>query len=317
MTPTFQDVLVVDDDRVVRAVLTDMLEPAGFKVRHAANGIDALEMMRQECPYLVITDWHMSPVNGIELCTLLRKEKLPHYVYVVLLTSRSQSNDIITGLNAGADDFLTKPVHPGELSARLQTGLRILKLEHRLNNIAQHDTLTGALNRRTFYEIFDREWSRAVRHRLPLSCVMIDMDFFKNINDTHGHLVGDHVLKTFSDLLASLSRCSDYVCRWGGEEFCVLLPETDEAGAGLWAERCRTEIENKIFSSDQCRLAVTASFGIAQQHEEMEDPEQLIDRADRALYAAKRSGRNCVVAFGLIARGECPHLKKFAGSVLF
>ena len=301
MTSTFQDVLIVDDDRVIRTILTDMLESSGFRVRQAANGIEALQIMWQECPYLVITDWLMSPMDGIELCRLLREEKLPHYIYVVLLTARSQANDIITGLNSGADDFLTKPVHEGELFARLQTGLRILELENRLSELAQRDSLTGTLNRRTFYEIFEREWNRAIRHQLPLSCVMVDVDFFKRINDTYGHLAGDHVLKFFAQSLEDLSRCSDYICRWGGEEFCILLPETDEEGANIWAERCCATIAETDFTSDQNAITMTASFGVAQRQDAMNSPKQLLNQADQALYEAKKTGRNRVVSFGSIA----------------
>ena len=309
MTSTFQDVLVVDDDRVIRTILTDMLESSGFRVRQATNGIEALQIMRQECPYLVITDWLMSPIDGIELCRLLREEKLPHYVYVVLLTARTQANDIVTGLNSGADDFLTKPVHEGELFARLQTGLRILELEHQLNELAQRDSLTGALNRCTFYEIFEKEWNRAIRHELPLSCVMVDVDFFKRINDTHGHLVGDHVLKIFAQSLENLSRHSDCICRWGGEEFCILLPETDEAGAQIWAQRCCETIAETEFSSDQHTLRMTASFGIAQRQDEMDSPKQLLHQADQALYAAKKTGRNRAVSFGSIPEDWQPMKK--------
>jgi two-component system, cell cycle response regulator len=304
MSPHFQDVLIVDDDRVIRTILSDMLEPAGFKVRQAANGAEALQLIREQCPYLVISDWLMSPMNGIELCRLLREEKLPHYIYVVLLTAKSQAGDIITGLNAGADDFLTKPVRKGELSARLQTGLRILELEHRLNELARRDPLTGVLNRRTFYEILEREWNRAERYGHPLSCVMVDVDFFKKINDTYGHMVGDHVLSFLAQSLEGLSRCPDYICRWGGEEFCALLPETDEEGAHRWAERCRAAIAEATVNSNECNVTMTASFGVAQRQDGMDNPKQLIAQADQALYAAKRAGRHCVVSFGTLIERE-------------
>jgi two-component system, cell cycle response regulator len=234
----------------------------------------------------------------------LREERLPHYVYVILLTARSQADDIITGLNAGADDFLTKPVRRGELFARLQTGVRILELEHRLNELARRDPLTGVLNRRTFYEVLEREWSRAVRYHHPLSCVMVDVDFFKKINDTYGHLVGDHVLKFLAQSLEGQSRCPDYLCRWGGEEFCVLLPETDENGAYTWAERCCSAIAAAEFSTDQHNLTMTASFGVAQRQDGMQKPEELLGRADRALYAAKRAGRHRVASYGSLAQQE-------------
>jgi two-component system chemotaxis response regulator CheY len=297
MWPNFRDLLVVDDDCVVRKHLAKLLEPAGFRVRQAANGIEALHVVREECPFLMISDWLMSPMNGLELCRVLRDEKLPHYVYVVLLTAKSQTDDVITGLNSGADDFLTKPVRKGELMARLQAGLRILELEHRLSELAGRDPLTGVLNRRTFYEVLEREWSRADRYGHPLSCAMIDIDFFKKINDTYGHMVGDHVLTYLAQSLEGLSRRPDYICRWGGEEFCALLPETDEDGASVWAECCRTAIAAATVNGDDYNVTMTASFGVAQRQSWMEGPKQLIGHADQALYAAKRAGRHCVVSF--------------------
>jgi two-component system, cell cycle response regulator len=242
----------------------------------------------------------MASMDGIEFCRNLRELKLPHYVYVILLTSKSHEDDLITGLSAGADDFLTKPFSHGELTARLQTAVRILELESRLNELARRDPLTGVLNRRTFHEVVQREWSRAVRYRHPLSCVMVDIDYFKRVNDTYGHLVGDHVLKFLAQSLEGQSRCPDYVCRWGGEEFCILLPETDEQGARLWAERCCWAIAEADISSDEHCLTMTASFGVAERQEDLQTPEQLLHRADQALYAAKRAGRHRVVSFGSI-----------------
>jgi two-component system, cell cycle response regulator len=304
MSRNYRDILLVDDDAVVRAMLADLLKPAGFRVRQARNGVEAMRMVREDCPYIVITDWVMASMDGIEFCRSLRGLELPHYVYVILLTAKCQEENVITGLNAGADDFLTKPFSRGELSARLQTAQRILELESRLNDLARRDSLTGVLNRRTFHEVFQREWSRAVRYRHPLSCVMIDIDYFKKVNDTYGHLVGDHVLRFLAQSLEGQSRCPDYVCRWGGEEFCVLLPETDERGAQTWAERCCWTIAGAEFSSDEYNFAMTASFGVAERQEDVRTPEQLLDRADQALYAAKRAGRHRVVCFESITPRE-------------
>ena len=211
---------------------------------------------------------------------------------------------MIAGLNAGADDFLGKPVSQGELFARLQTGHRILELESRLNQLAHRDPLTGILNRRTFYEVFEQEWSRSIRYRHPLSCVMVDIDYFKKVNDTYGHLMGDHVLKYLAQSLEGQTRHLDYVCRWGGEEFCVLLPETDEAGAMIWAERCCDAIADAEFQSGPHNFTMTASFGVAQRTDDMECPDHLLGLTDQALYAAKRAGRHrAVAATALLA--EC------------
>lgn len=304
MNQNYQDILLIDDDAVVRTMLSDLLTPSGFTVRHARNGIEGLRSVQEHCPFIVITDWVMSAMNGIDFCRTLRSQALPHYVHVILLTAKSQTEDLIMGLSAGANDFLTKPFSHGELSARLQNALRILELEGRLNDLARRDSLTNVLNRRTFHEVLDREWSRAIRYGSPLSCVMMDADHFKKVNDHYGHLMGDHVLKALAEALEGQSRCEDCVCRWGGEEFCILLPETDEEGAQTWAERCCSAIAAIEFRSGQHDIAVTASFGVAERYDDLQTPEQLVHCADQALYAAKRAGRNQVVSFGALANAD-------------
>lgn len=304
MNPAFQEVLVVDDFPDMLNNLVHILEPAGFKVRTAADGAEALQAIRHECPYFVLTDWRMSPVDGIELCHLLRQEVLPHYVYVVLMTAKSQADDIATALNAGADDFITKPISRGELLARLQAGARVLDLESRLTQLARCDPLTSVLNCRTFYQFLEKEWSRSIRYHHPLSCVIMDIDHFKAINDTYGHAVGDEVLRGIAQLTEAKCRCPDYVCRWGGDEFYVLLPETDEEGAFCWAERCCSTISGTQFSVKGHRLSITCSFGVAQRGDGMQDPEQLLDLTDQAMYAAKKAGRHRVVSARTMASQE-------------
>ena len=298
MSVSFPDVLLVDDDPGIHITLSRVLKPAGFRVRSATSGIEALEAVRRECPSYIITDWLMSPMDGVEFCRLLRRENLPHYVYVVLLTVKDQTQDIVAGLNAGADDFLTKPVQGDELLARLQAGERVLELERRLNQHALYDPLTGMLNRRSFCQVLEREWSRAVRYDLRLSCAMIDVDHFKAINDTYGHLAGDEVLRDLARLLVGSCRGSDYVCRWGGDEFYVLLPETDEKSACTWAERCCLALAETEFCVGQKKLAIAASFGVAQCHEDMQNAQQVLGLADQALFAAKKAGRHRVAVFG-------------------
>ncbi len=294
----FRRVFVVVDDPALLRLLSKILESAGFKVQQAEDGLQAIEAIRNDPPDFVITDWDMPVINGIKLCEMLRRESLPHYVYIVLLTARSQTQDMIRGVAAGADDFSSKPVIAGELLARLQAGARVLELEHRLSVLARYDPLTELLNRRTFFEIIEKEWSRSVRHGYPLSCVMIDVDFFKRINDTYGHLAGDAVLKAISSRLDNCCRKNDCVCRYGGEEFCVLLPDTDEQGAVHWAERCRQEIAQRPCLANQQSIQLTISLGVAQRCDDTQNPERLLDLADQSLLAAKRGGRNRVVVFG-------------------
>jgi len=291
--PTFRKVLIVDDDPAMRRVLVKVLKSAGFAVREAADGSEAIEIIRQNAPYYVITDWDMPVLDGAEFCRMVRQEELPHYVYIVMLTG-TYADNLVEGLACGADDFLTKPVKPQELLARVKTGTRVLELEHRLNILARSDPLTGLLNRRTFFELMEKEWARSCRSDRPLCCVMIDIDFFKRINDTAGHPAGDAVLTTLARRLEGCCRTNDYVCRYGGEEFCVLLGETNRQGASLWAERCRAAIAETPCKVGEADLQVTASLGVAQRRDDDDSPEQLLDRADQALLAAKREGRNRV-----------------------
>ena len=289
-------VLVVDDDPAMRRLVSKILESAGYEVLQAGNGAEALEAVREELPAFVITDLDMPVLDGIGFCRMVRDEELPHYVYVLILTG-SCGDHLVEGLTSGADDFLRKPVKPLELLARMQSGARILDLEERLRVLATRDSLTGLLNRRTFFELLEKEWLRSRRICCPLSCVMSDVDLFKRVNDTYGHAVGDAVLKSVSRLIEGCCRGSDSVCRYGGEEFCVLLPDTDDKGAASWAERCRLAIAETPCVAGGRSTSVTVSLGVAQREETTESPEQLLDRADQALLAAKRQGRNRVVAY--------------------
>jgi diguanylate cyclase (GGDEF)-like protein len=222
---------------------------------------------------------------------------LPHYVYILFLTVRSKSSEVIEGLEVGADDFLSKPVRQDELLARMRAGARIVELEHRLSRLARIDQLTQLMPQRVFYECLEKEWQRARRVPMPLSCVMLDIDFFKRINDVHGHPTGDEVLKIVSQVLRDSCRASDSPCRYGGEEFCVMLPETDEGAAAVWAERVRRKLAELAIPAGDRELRITASFGIAQKRDDTHTAEELVDRADQALLCAKHSGRDRVVCF--------------------
>jgi len=303
MSSATPSVLLVDDDPAVLRLLTQWLKKAGYRVTQAEDGRQALLEVERECPDFLITDWAMPEMNGLELCERVRQLNLPHYVYILFLTAKSSSDEKVAGLEAGADEFLTKPVEQGELLARMRSGSRVLALERRLSQMARTDPLTGVPTRRAFYEGLLREWTRSTRHKLPLSCVMVDLDFFKRINDIHGHPAGDQVLKAVSELLTQSCRGSDFICRHGGEEFCVMLPETNEHGAVLWAERVRKRMASLEIAAGAKRLKITASFGAAQKHEDTHTPEELVDQADQALLCAKQSGRDRVVRFEALTDG--------------
>jgi len=297
MSPPNRRVLLVDDDPALRRILSHWLRGAEFEVHEASDGLEALAAIEAACPDFLITDWEMPNLDGPELCRRVRRMRLPKYVYVLFLTVRSKSTEMIRGLEVGADDYLSKPIEQGELLARMRAAGRIVALERRLSEMARTDPLTRLLTQRTFHESFAKEWKRASRMRSSLSCVILDIDFFKRINDVHGHPAGDIVLKTIAEVLTRSSRETDTVCRYGGEEFCVFLPNTTEEAAVAWAERLRVRLAETVIPIGQKEIRVTASFGVAERREDTQSAGELIDRADQALLVAKQSGRDRVVAF--------------------
>jgi len=291
-------VLLVDDDPAMLRIQSNWLEKSGYRVQQAGDGRQALAAIETDCPDFLVTDWEMPHLNGLELCREVRLRDLPHYVYILFITAKSALDEMIAGLDAGADDFLTKPVDRGEFLARMRVGSRVLTLERRLSVLARTDSLTGLMTRRAFYDVMQKEWERSRRFHLPFSCVMMDIDFFKRVNDTHGHAAGDAVLKKAAQILTDDCRASDAVCRYGGEEFCLMLPETGEEDAARLAERIRLHLASLVIPAGHEPLRITASFGIAGKRDDTQEPEQLVAQADQALFRAKQSGRDRVVRFG-------------------
>ena len=304
MIPVFSNVLLVDDDPAMLRLLARRLEKVGYTVRQASSGDEAIEAIGEECPDYLITDWEMPGMNGVELCRKVRSLDLPQYVYILFLTVRSKMDSLVEGLDVGADDFLNKPVDKEELFARLRSAARIIRLERELSAMARTDSLTGLMTRRAFYEAVRREWERSVRASSPLSCVMLDIDFFKRINDTYGHPAGDKTLKVFAEILSQSVRANDLLCRYGGEEFCVVLPDTNEEEAVAWAERIRNLIRCKKIPITEDGLTVTSSFGVAQRRDDTQNYEEMVDYADQALLFAKQSGRDRVIAFQSLCRSD-------------
>lgn len=306
MAVTEFKVLLGDDDPAMLRLLSRWLTIAGYPTRTAADGQEALEAIESDCPDIVITDWEMPRINGFELCRRVREMSLPHYVYILFLTAKKTSAELIAGLEIGADDFLRKPVSEGELLARMRSGSRVLQLERRLSLMAHTDSLTGLITQRSFYQSLAKEWHRARRFHLPLSCAMLDLDFFKQVNDVHGHPAGDVLLKAVAELLAVSCRASDFVCRYGGEEFCILLPETTEAAAAAWADRVRQKLAALRVPAGLRELRVTGSFGVAECRDDTPDSEQLVDLADQALLCAKREGRDRVIRYNYLVESAEP-----------
>ncbi len=297
-------ILLAEDDPVTRMLMTRFLKKAGYEVDAVANGSEALDHMMKRYYPMLVTDWEMPEMDGVALCKAVRNMQLDGYVYALLLTARDSKEHIIAGLEAGADDYLIKPVHEAELIARLNAGRRILNLEHSLRAANQRnrilsitDALTGAYNRRYLMEQLPRELERCRRYAYPLSVLMCDVDHFKKINDVRGHAAGDEVLQQFAARTQkSIRSTSDWVARYGGEEFLVVLPETPHDGALHVAEKLRDLIAATPFPTRNGDCAVTASFGVASTGPNGPDislkVDKLIRAADECLYQSKQNGRN-------------------------
>lgn len=290
--------LIVEDDGLVRRLLRKWIEKTGFEVREASDGAEAIALLTEQPASLVVTDLEMPNMDGLQLIEWMRTQPALQFTYVLMLTARSTSMDMVRVLDAGANEFISKPVQREEFMARVRAARRIMELEAILNEQARIDSLSGLLMQRSFYQNGRVEWSRSERFEHPLSCVMLDIDYFKRINDTYGHPAGDEVIRAVATILKQSSRKIDIVARYGGEEFCVLLAGTDEFHACAWADRVRIQLNSTpITINDQLRLSISASFGVAQRMRDTATIESLVDMADQSLLVAKRSGRDRVVSY--------------------
>ncbi|HXB71194.1 MAG TPA: diguanylate cyclase [Candidatus Acidoferrales bacterium] len=293
-------VLAAEDNPVFQSMLRTMLTKWGYDAVIARDGVEAWNVLQgEDAPRLAILDWMMPGIDGVEVCRRVRVADREPYIYILLLTARTDSQDLVDGMEAGADDYLTKPFNAHELRVRLRAGCRILDLQQQLLHArealreqATHDGLTKLLNRSAILEVLRNEIARAGREHQPLSLLMLDLDRFKNINDTYGHQDGDAVLREAALRMRTAGRRYDSVGRYGGEEFLVVLPGCDLADARSQAERLREAIAGTPFGSGSQPLQVTMSVGVscARDH----DADTLIREADEALYRAKAQGRNCV-----------------------
>ncbi len=320
------ELLVVDDSRIVRAMVSDVLRAQGYRIREAQNGREALERVQECTPDLVLLDVMMPEMDGYEVCReLRRREGADDYIPILMLTAKGDVEDLARGLDAGADDYISKPFDNVELVARVRSLLRIRALQKRLSQqnleleaknqqlealtrqldaanqelrlLSVTDGLTKAYNHRHFQERLKAEYARAARHGEPLACVMIDLDRFKRINDTYGHPAGDRVLVQLVEILKDAVRGEDLVARYGGEEFVLLLPKTDASLALTIAERLRNRIAGEpVPIGGDRRIPVTVSMGVADYlpGEKERSPDELLRAADEALYRAKANGRNRV-----------------------
>jgi two-component system, cell cycle response regulator len=296
-------ILVADDDALSRTLLERTLERAGYEVTAVDNGRLAAEhLCCHDGPRLALLDWVMPELDGPAVCREVRQKREQPYVHMLLLTSKESKQDVVEGLASGADDYLVKPFDPEELKARLRTGLRILQLEDRLVEAredmrfkATHDPLTGLFNRGVIVDLLAREVVRTHREGSCAVVLLGDVDHFKQINDTHGHVVGDSALREIANRILGAVRSYDYVGRYGGEEFLVVLNNCDTSLALSRAEQIRRAVSAAPVHVAGSAISVTISLGVlATKDWALLAVEEVIHEADAALYKAKADGRNCV-----------------------
>jgi diguanylate cyclase (GGDEF)-like protein len=296
-------VLAAEDNPVFQSMLRALLTKWGYDVVQARDGLEAWRILESAgAPRLAILDWMMPGMDGVELCRRVRAAGREPYIYILLLTARTESEDLVQGMEAGADDYVTKPFNAHELRVRLRAGRRILDLQEELvvarealRDQATHDGLTGLLNRVTILDALRTELTRAAREHHPVAVLMVDLDHFKLVNDTYGHLAGDAVLREAARRMMSSVRPYDSVGRYGGEEFLIVLPGCDAPAAQAQAERFREALACEPITTGGQSIRVTCSIGVSgSTGPSVSSSDSLVRDADLALYQAKDGGRNQV-----------------------
>lgn len=305
-------VLVAEDEIISQKVLETLLKERGYEVIIASNGKEAWEIIQSDDPpKIVLLDWMMPEMDGIEVCKLVRELKREPYIYIILLTVKSETMDIVTGLESGADDYILKPFKIDELMVRLRAGERIINLQEELiatrealRDLAARDGLTKVWNHYTIWEMLNIELNRSRRLKRPLSVIMCDIDHFKLINDTYGHIIGDLVLQETVKRLKAGLRIYTEIGRYGGDEFLIILQECEHTAAINIAERIRLSVISTPIETPKGKINITMSFGVASgAHNDTLSAIDLVNTADQALYRAKEKGRNRIEA----AINSTPH----------
>lgn len=296
-------VVIIEDEPVTRLLLVKTISQWGYETLDFECAEDALSYFENETGWegkelrMVLTDWSLPNMTGLELTEMLKGQLKSHGpFYIVMLTQKAEVKSLVKAMDCGVDDYIIKPFIPEELRVRLRAGERVLAQTLKLKYLASHDDLTGVLNRRALMKQLENVWAKFERDKQPSSVLMLDLDKFKSINDTHGHIVGDKVLKKLASVLQTILRPYDFVGRFGGEEFVALLTDTHIQEASLVAERIRVAIESTSLTIEPNKdLNFTASIGVAQFISSDNSAEKTLSRADAAMYEAKSQGRNQVV----------------------
>lgn len=296
-------ILIAEDSPVCQKLVETALSNQPYAIHFAASGHEALTLFEAVKPDILIADWMMPPPSGLELCRKVR-EQAGRYTYVILITIKSETENLIEGLEAGADDYVTKPFDAGELLARIRVGCRIIQMSREIENrnaaleeAIRTDHLTGLPNRKAIEEFALKQLEAARRHGFPLWVVVADLDKFKLVNDMHGHSAGDDAIKKFADLLKANTRSADISGRLGGDEFVLVISHGEKKAILQTIDRLRADFASERFAFSGQDIQITASFGIAGfQSSSDKTLADLLIRADKALYSAKSAGRNQVIA---------------------
>ena len=296
-------VLVVDDNELIRRLASTLLAKKNYEVATATNGRQAIEQSHIFNPDVILLDVMMPEMDGFECCRRLKSDDSTMDIPVIMVSSNTESIDKIKGLEIGASDYVDKPFNYGELLARVGTQVKMKSLLNELGKknaileeLVKKDSLTNLYNHRYFHERMTDEFTRSVRSKSPLSCLVCDIDLFKSINDTYGHQAGDEILKSLASVFKSIIRCDDVPSRYGGEEFAFILPHTDIGDAAVLGEKIRRCVEDTVFTSGDNDISITISMGVsAVPANNASTHIELIRFADDALYAAKQAGRNKLI----------------------
>lgn len=302
------DVLVADDERISRVVIERTLKEEGYNVRSCKNGLEAYNLIKENIFRIAVIDWVMPEMDGITLCKKIRKLKSQRYIYVIIITSKSKKQDIVKALDAGADDYISKPFNRDEFLSRIKVGVRLIethdkliKSQRELIKLVREDSLTTLLNRRAFLDESLNDIERAVREQSNVSAIIIDLDNFKSINEKYTNQTGDKLLYEIARRLKNSCRPYDKLGRYAGEEFIVLLPNTEIDQASKIAKRIRSAIKDKPFLMDGSQIQLTACLGVSMlmPKSKMKDSQldELIKKTEVALNRAKQQGSNKIAVY--------------------